>query len=158
MITGICDEHVSRNPPQRLPRTVAPPWPARRRRNSRSTRQYHDARHNVETACSLAPVDHGFHRFASRTFAQTGELQRAAELVANLHPGERYGAAIGLTLFHLVRAEWDTAAEWAVKVCEERDPRLIFVVALLRAASPNVLKSNSRWSALVKTMHIPPEL
>lgn len=49
----------------------------------------------------------------------------------------------------------DEAASWARKVFEERDPRLIFIVALLRAAPRNVFQSHERWAALADEMCIP---
>jgi hypothetical protein len=87
--------------------------------------------------------------------ARAGESHRAEELLRDLQPGDQYGAPIAWLLFHLVCSEIDRAADWAWKVFEQRDPRLISVIVLLRAASPNILRSNARWSMLANTLGVP---
>jgi hypothetical protein len=87
--------------------------------------------------------------------ARAGESHRAEELLRDLQPGDQYGAPIAWLLVHLVCSEIDRAADWAWKVFEQRDPRLISVIVLLRAASPNILRSNARWSMLANALGVP---
>jgi hypothetical protein len=65
---------------------------------------------------------------------------------------------MGLLLVHLMCSEMNRAADWAWKVFEERDPRLITVIALLRAPSGNASLSDSKWSALASTLNVPWEI
>ena len=87
---------------------------------------------------------------------RAGEKHRADELLQKLLPANRYGTPMGLLLVQLMCSEMDRAADWAWKVLEERDPRLITVIALLRAQPQNIFLSDSRWAALARAMKVPP--
>jgi len=84
-----------------------------------------------------------------------GEANRANELHDELLAGEQYGAPMGLCLFHLCRSEIEHAAEWAERAVEQRDTKIILLMGLMRAFRPNILHSNSRWSAIARTLGIP---
>jgi TolB-like protein len=112
----------------------------------------------AENAYSLAPWNTGTTGLFAGTLTRAEERSRAEELLQRLLPGDQYGTPMGLLLVHLVCSELDRAADWAEKVLEQRDPRLIFVIGLLRAPSRNVFLSHGRWSALAATLKIPLEV
>jgi hypothetical protein len=43
-------------------------------------------------------------------------------VLENLLPGDRYGAARGLAIFHLLSGEIERAVDWTLKAVEQRDP------------------------------------
>jgi serine/threonine-protein kinase len=112
---------------------------------------------NAETAYSLANWNTGAIGLLAGALARAGYSGRSEELRRKLVAGDRYGTAMGLLLFHLVRSELDVAADWAWKVLQERDTRLIYILGLLRAPSRNLLRSNERWSAIAGALNIPLE-
>jgi hypothetical protein len=81
--------------------------------------------------------------------------RRDAELLENLLPGDRYGTPLGLLVYSVMCSEIKLAANWAWKVLDQRDPRLIFNIALLRSPSHSLLQSNDSWSALAARLNIP---
>jgi hypothetical protein len=84
-----------------------------------------------------------------------GEMKRATELHDGLLPGNQYGAAMGLSLFHVGCSEMEHAAEWADKAVEQRDTRMIFLIGLVRAFQPQTLHSSVRWRSIANTLGIP---
>lgn len=110
----------------------------------------------AESAYSRDPSNTGATGLLAGALMRAGEKRRADELLRKLLPGDRYGTPMGLLLVHLMCPEMDRAADWAWKVFEERDPRLITVIALLRAQPRNVFLSESRWAALAAAMNVPP--
>ena len=87
---------------------------------------------------------------------RTGEANRANQLHDELLAGDRYGAAMGLSLFHVGCSEMAQAAQWAEKAVEQRDTRMIVLMCLVRASQPKVLSSDSRWSAIARSLRFPP--
>ena len=57
------------------------------------------------------------------------------------------GAALGWAAYHLVRLEFDQAAEWTAKAIEQRDPRVMILLPYMR--------TSSRWPALAKMLNLP---
>ena len=112
----------------------------------------------AESAYLRAPWNTGTTGLLAGALARAGERRRAEELLQKLLPGNRYGTPMGLLLFHLMCSEMDRAADWAWKVFEARDPRLIFVIGLLRPLSPNVFLSSGRWSALAGALRVPAQV
>jgi TolB-like protein/tetratricopeptide (TPR) repeat protein len=112
----------------------------------------------AETAYNLAPWNKGTAGLFAGSLMRAGETSRADELLQKLLPEDAYGAPIGRLLFHLVCSEPDRAADWAEKAREQRDPRLIFVIALLRAPSRNIFRCDHKWSALAHALNVPSEL
>ena len=86
---------------------------------------------------------------------RAGEQDRAEDLLKGLMPGERYGTPLGLLVYSVMRSEFDQAADWAWKALEQRDPRLIFNIALLRSPSHCLLRSSDSWSSLTARLDIP---
>jgi hypothetical protein len=95
----------------------------------------------AESAYTLAPWNTATTGMFAGALMRAGERRRAEELLENLLPGDHYGTPLGLLVYHVVCSEMDQAAHWAWKVFEQRDPRLIFNIALLRSPSRNVLRS-----------------
>ncbi|HYM13697.1 MAG TPA: winged helix-turn-helix domain-containing protein [Bryobacterales bacterium] len=112
----------------------------------------------AENAYSRAAWHTGATGLFAGALARAGKKRCAEELLQKLLPGDQYGTPLGLLLYHLMCSEMDRAADWAAKVFEERDPRLIFVIALLRTPSRNILLSNRKWSALAGALHVPLEV
>jgi hypothetical protein len=86
---------------------------------------------------------------------RAGERGHAEELLQNLLPEDSYGAPLGLLVYSVMCAEIEQAANWAWKVIEQRDPRFIFNIALLRSPSHSLVRSSGSWSALAARLDIP---
>jgi hypothetical protein len=78
--------------------------------------------------------------------SREGDAARAESLLAQLAPG-MYGTALGRAVYHLVRLEFDQAADWIAKAIGQRDPRVMSLVPYMR--------SSSRWRALAMMMNLP---
>lgn len=123
---------------------------------SQSLRGLHaEARATAENAYTLAPWNTGTTGLLAGALMRAGERCRAEELLQSLLPGDRYGTPLGLLVYSLVCLEIEPAANWAWKVLEQRDPRLIFIMALLRSPSHSLLRSSGSWSALAARLNIP---
>jgi hypothetical protein len=62
---------------------------------------------------------------------------------------------MGLSLFYVGCSEMGQAADWAARAIEQRDTKMTLLIALLRAYSSNILRSDSRWSAIARTLRVP---
>ena len=113
-----------------------------------------DALAAAEAAYSLAPWNHATTGLFAGELVRAGEAERGGKLLANLHPGQ-YGTPTGLLAYYLARSDMDAAAECAWNVFEQRDPRLMLPIALLRAGCEGVLQSSPRWSSLGRKLRIP---
>ena len=123
---------------------------------SQSLRGLHaDALLTAEKAYALAPWNTGTTGLFSGALMRAGKRHRAEELLDSLLPGDRYGTPLGLLVHSLVCGEIESAAKWAWKVLDERDPRLIFNLALLRSPSQRVVRASNSWSALAARLEIP---
>jgi len=109
----------------------------------------------AEKAYSLAPWSTTTGGLVGGLLMRTGETRRANQLHDELSAGDRYGAAMGLCLFHIGCSEMAEAAQWAEKAVEQRDTRMILLMCLVRASQPNLLSSESRWSAIARTLQFP---
>jgi TolB-like protein len=112
----------------------------------------------AEKAYSMAPWSTTTKGLFGGLLRCAGETNRANELYSELAAGDQYGVATGLSLYHVSCSEIEHAAEWAVRAVEQRDTRMILLIALLRAFRPDILRSNVRWSAIAHTLGIPPAL
>jgi TolB-like protein len=123
---------------------------------SQSLRGLHaEALPTAEKAYALAPWHTGTTGLFAGALTRAGKHHDAEELLQNLLPGDRYGTPFGLLVYSLVCAEIEPAAQWAWKVLEQRDPRLIFNLALLRSPSQRLLRESESWSALAGRLNIP---
>ena len=110
----------------------------------------------AEKAYSLAPWSTTTGGLVGGLLMRTGEANRANQLHEELLAGDRYGAPMGLSLFHVGCSEMAQAAQWAEKAVEQRDTRMILLMCLVRASQPKVLSSDSRWSAIARSLRFPP--
>jgi TolB-like protein len=123
---------------------------------SQSLRGLHaEARASAENAYTLAPWNTGTIGLFAGALMRAGERRHAEELLQNLLPGDAYGAPLGLLVYSVMCSEIEQAAAWAGKVIEQRDPRLIFNLALLRSPSHSLVRSSDSWSALAAGVDIP---
>jgi TolB-like protein/Flp pilus assembly protein TadD len=123
---------------------------------SQALRGLHDeARATAESAYHLAPWNTGTTGLFAGALMRAGERGRAEALLESLLPGERYGTPLGLLVYSVMRSEFEQAAAWAWKVLEQRDPRLIFNIALLRSPSHCLLRSSDSWASLATRLDIP---
>jgi TolB-like protein len=113
-----------------------------------------EARATAEKAYTLAPWNTGTTGLFAGTLMRAGERCHAEELLQNLLPGDRYGTPLGLLVYSVMCSDIEQPAKWAWKVLEQRDARLIFVIALLRSPSHRVLQSSGSWSALAARLDI----
>jgi serine/threonine-protein kinase len=108
----------------------------------------------AERAYSLAPWSSRAIGLLAGILVRSGDRDRAQGLLDKLGSGEAYGAAHGLTIFHLLCSDIDRAADWVEKAIEERDPS---VLHSLRAPYAQPLRSSRHWPKLAKLMNLPPE-
>jgi tetratricopeptide (TPR) repeat protein len=126
---------------------------------SQAVRKLHkEALASAEQAYSLAPWSTTTKGLLAGILRCTGTENRGDELHNEISNGHQHGSAMGLTLFHVGSGDIEHAAYWAAKATDERDTRMILLIALLRAFQPNVFCSNSKWSAIARTMGIPSEV
>jgi TolB-like protein len=109
----------------------------------------------AEKAYSFAPWSTTTRGLLGGILQRVGETSRADALRNELSPSDQYGAPMGLLLFHLACSETETAAYWAERALDQRDPRMIFLMGLMRAFQPNTLRSDKRWFAIARTLGIP---
>ena len=114
-----------------------------------------EARLAAETAYTLAPWNTGTTGVLAGALMRAGERRGAEELLRKLLPGDGYGTPLGLLVYCVMCPDVEQAARWAWKVLEQRDPRLIFNIALLRSPSHSWLRSGDSWSALAVRLGIP---
>jgi TolB-like protein/Tfp pilus assembly protein PilF len=106
----------------------------------------------AEKAYSLAPWAAQNNGLFSGVLARTGQTSRASALLENLAPAEAYGSPLGRMFFDLVCSEIESAAQWAGKAIEQRDPRLIMFLSLPMTRS---LRTSSRWPILASELNLP---
>jgi TolB-like protein len=109
----------------------------------------------AEKAYSLAPWSMTTRGLLAGILRCTGQTNRANELHGSLLAGDQYGAAMGLSLFHVGCAEMGPAGEWAERAVEQRDTRMILLMGLIRASQPTLFRSERKWSAIARTLGIP---
>lgn len=101
----------------------------------------------AERAYRLAPWDSGAAGLLAGLYSRTGNEKRAKEILANpLPPGS------GMVFYHLLRSEFDAAADWYQKGIEQHAP---FVVVWATHSFTKPLRSSPRWPALAKMMNLP---
>jgi len=112
----------------------------------------------AEKAYSLAPWSTTTRGLFAGLLKYGGQLSAADRLRNGFLPANQYGAAMGLALFHLGCSEIEQAAQWAERATEQRDTRMVVLIALVRAFWPSVFRSDSRWSVIARTLEIPSEV
>jgi tetratricopeptide (TPR) repeat protein len=113
-----------------------------------------DALTAAEKAYSLAPWSTTTKALFAGLLKHTGQASRSNQLLDELCP-DQYGVPMGLSLFYMGSSEMDQAAEWAEKAVEQRDTRMILLIAFVRAFRPRILHSDSKWFAIARTLGIP---
>ena len=101
------------------------------------------ARASAEKAYFLMPWEKLAAGFFAGLAGREGDAARAESLLAQLAPG----AALGWAAYHLVRLEFDQAADWTAKAIKERDLRVVNFLPYMR--------TSSRWPALAKMLNLP---
>jgi TolB-like protein len=102
-----------------------------------------EARVSAEKAYSLMPWEELAAGFFAGLAGREDDAARPEFSVAQ--PGPR--AALGWAAYHLVRLEFDQAADWTAKGIEQRDPRVMLLLPYVR--------NSSRWPALASMMNLP---
>ena len=106
-------------------------------------RSYSLLHRNVPTAGLLAAL-----------LMEAGDADRANEVLQKLGPAESYGSPVGWATFHLVRGEFEKAAEWIEKGVEQRHP-VPLPLAMLDERWWRGLRSSSRWPGIASKMNLP---
>jgi TolB-like protein len=123
---------------------------------SQSVRGLHEeAVSAAEKAYSLAPWSTTTRGLFAGLLKFAGQTTLAEQLRDRLPCEDHYGAAMGLSLFNIGCAEIELAAHWAQKAAEQRDTRIILLIALLRAFRPNLFLSETKWAAVARGSGIP---
>jgi serine/threonine-protein kinase len=111
-----------------------------------------DALFFVERAYSVAPKNAGSIGALAGLLSRIGDRGRSESLLQELGGSEVYGVPLGMAVFHQVRSEFDTAAEWAQKAIEQRDLNI-----LPATCGPNRKHyvEAGRWPALARMLNLP---
>jgi eukaryotic-like serine/threonine-protein kinase len=102
----------------------------------------------AEEAVRIAPWQQGASGLLAGLLSQTGEKERADELLASvgrMTPG-------GMIMYHLVRSEIDAAIDWYQRDIKLRQP---FAALLASAGFFKPLRASPRWPKLAKMMNLP---
>jgi serine/threonine protein kinase len=83
------------------------------------------------------------------TLMTAGETERAEALLVKLR-SDSDGAAIGLTCFHLVRGEIDSALECVVRALDER---YFAVITIIIRPCETLFRKSSGWPSLLRKMN-----
>jgi tetratricopeptide (TPR) repeat protein len=84
------------------------------------------------------------------TLMNAGRTEESEALLAKLR-ADSDGAAIGLTCFHLVRGEIDSAVEWLGRACDQRFFAVITII--VRPYEP-LLRESAAWPLLLRKMNL----
>jgi TolB-like protein/tetratricopeptide (TPR) repeat protein len=83
---------------------------------------------------------------------RVGQIEKGREVAQTLGRGERYGAAMGLAMFHLRCEELDQATNWFERAIENRDST---AAVYLQGAAGEPLRASPHWSKLAALMRLP---
>jgi serine/threonine-protein kinase len=108
-----------------------------------------DALAAAEEGYAIAPWNSSTAGIVAGLRKRSGDLAGATALVEQLGADERYGAPIGLAIYHALCDEADRSAVWLEKAIAQRDPR-IFV--FLHLPPGKVWQASSRWPAIANTL------
>ncbi len=116
--------------------------------------QFAEALAAAEKAYRLASWNARVTALYAGTLFQSGDPERARELMEKLTPGsgEVYGVPMALAVFHAMCGDADASADWFEKAIEQRDPA---VVGYLRTPLMKIVRSSPRWPALATLMNLP---
>ena len=106
-----------------------------------------EARASAERAYSLRSPNTLGTGLLAGLLAREGEAARAEALLALLPPPETYGAPMAWASYCLAQLRIDDAAEWVDRAIEQRDPRVVYVLADLR--------TSTHWPALARKLGLP---
>jgi tetratricopeptide (TPR) repeat protein len=105
-----------------------------------------------ERAYALAPrIPHVIGLFAG-LLKRTGDTHRSDELLRKLEPGDAYGAARGLAVYHWVLGEFEAEADWLERAIDQRD---YLGAAFLRVWFGRELRFTPRWAGLMRKLNLP---
>jgi hypothetical protein len=106
----------------------------------------------AEKGYRLAPHNWVWIGLLAGILGRTGDEVRMKQLIEKLGDGAAFGAPFGFVSYHIVRSEIDLAADWFVKLIEQRDTRTAWIVPHIFG---EVLTSSPRWPALARMMNLP---
>lgn len=112
----------------------------------------------AERAYCLAPWSTTTRGLFAGLLRYSSNSTRADQLYQELLPRDQYGTPMGLSLFHVGSSEVEQAADWAVKAIEQRDTGMILLIALVRALRPSLVRGDTRWLSIFRSLGIPPVL
>jgi Flp pilus assembly protein TadD len=101
----------------------------------------------AEKAYTLAPWNTTVCGLLAGVLARLGQASRSEQVLENLLPGDRYGAARGLAIFHLLSGAIEQAVDWTLKAVDQRDPGV-----MIAAGRP--LRSSPRWPEVARKMNL----
>jgi tetratricopeptide (TPR) repeat protein len=82
---------------------------------------------------------------------RSGETSRAEALRRTLWPEKGDGDPIAPAIYHLLRGDLESVADWTEKAIELRQPAVLFFVN----GHATALRSSPRWPALARLMNLP---
>jgi tetratricopeptide (TPR) repeat protein len=120
--------------------------------NYAARRMFVEALPLAEKAFSLAPWYTPSVGIYAGLLVRVGEQDKGKEVIQSLGSGEAYGASAGLAIFYACCGEIDLAADWFVRVIEERFPSAPY---WLQSATGEPLRASPRWPKLAALMNLP---
>ena len=109
--------------------------------------RFTDALPFAEKAYALAPWNTTVCGLFAGVLARLGQASRSEQVLENLLPGDRYGAARGLAVFHLLSGEIERSVDWTLKAVDQRDPGVMI-------AAGRALRSSPRWPEVARKMNL----
>ena len=107
-----------------------------------------EARESAEEAVRRSPWSATAAGFLAGLLVRSGERGRAEKLIESMHGM----IPVGMTLYHLVCGEIDTAIDWYERAIQQRQPMAVLLAA---AGYMRAVRSNPRWPKLAKMMNLP---
>ncbi len=112
-----------------------------------------EAMASAETAYALAPWNARVAAVLAGLCAQAGDPERVRVLLdrIQLQGEDTYGAAMAMTVFHLMSGDVNHAADWYEKAIDEKDPS---VIGYLRVPTLKPLLESPRWTGIAKKLNL----
>jgi TolB-like protein/Flp pilus assembly protein TadD len=82
----------------------------------------------------------------------SGNVDVAERMIQTLGDGAAFGAPLAISVYYMVRSDYDTAADWVGKAIEQRDPNAL--PAACASARPRFV-ANGRWPGLARLLRLP---
>ena len=115
-------------------------------------RQFAEALVNAERAHALGAWDPVVMGLFGAALVNTGDRERAQQILAPLGDGSAPGTSLGLGVFQLLLGDVELGADYMTRVIDERYPGILFFV---NGALGAPLRASTRWPAMRRMLNLP---